>query len=100
MLNPREQFESAVVGLSGTVTGTVAGSAHKDNPYLHPFGNDWECWIAIDRNRGFEQFLAPSNAGSTGTDDYGRETRNAQRLVQDVQNNPDIFVPSTLPMRA
>jgi hypothetical protein len=46
VLNPADDYENIFVGLSGWVIAPDISGA--DNPFLHPFGTDWEFYIAPD----------------------------------------------------
>ena len=54
------------VGLSGEVLDQkLSGSDNdfsRDMPFLHPFYNDWECYIAPDKQ--YASLLAPNNSGT------------------------------------
>lgn len=90
LLNPNDEFEGQghLVGVSGTIVHAEMSAS--DNPYLHPFGTDWECWIAVDAGRGFEKLLAHSNKGDfrspasvvEGGGDYGRATAIAREWLK------------------
>src|SRR4051812_43250770 len=55
IIDPESEYEQPAVGLSGTVIGPeVSGS---DNPFLHPFLNDYEFHVAPDPR--YFDLLAP-----------------------------------------
>ncbi len=45
ILNPTNEYDDRVAVAGWTIQPQVSG---QDNPFLHPFGNDWECSIAPD----------------------------------------------------
>jgi hypothetical protein len=54
-LNPEQEYDIPLVGLSGRAivlpykdTVIRNGMSGSDNPFLHPFGNDWEFFVAPD----------------------------------------------------
>jgi hypothetical protein len=65
VLDPASQYESDLVGLSGT--GLLPKVSDRDVWFTHPFGFDWEFFIAPDDP--YMGTLAPSNASASG--EYG-----------------------------
>lgn len=66
-------FDSPLVGLTGTtLLPQLSGT---DLPFSHPFGNDWECYVAPDPP--YQSLLASSNKGGPGADDYGNAANHA-----------------------
>jgi hypothetical protein len=57
ILPPRNEFEVHIVGVSGTAIENKITTT--DNPFLHPFGNDYEFFIAPDKN--YTPLLSPNN---------------------------------------
>jgi hypothetical protein len=89
VLDNNDQFDRKLVGASGTViTPELAAS---DNPITHPFGKDWECWMALDPGRGYEELLSSSNHGRLGeaaTEDYLKASEHAMDKRLPVPENP------------
>ena len=56
------EFDQRLVGFSGTIVEEPTYSG-KDLPFTHPFGTDWEFFVAPDQS--YASLLAPSN-GCTG----------------------------------
>ncbi len=56
VLNPSEEFDLDFVGLSGWAYSPVISD--KDNPFLHPFGFDWEFLTAPDAP--YQSLAAPT----------------------------------------
>lgn len=48
IFNPDEDYEVDLVGLSGRAIVTRNQLSAHDTPFLHPFGDDWEFYIAPD----------------------------------------------------
>ena len=48
IFNPDEDYEVDAVGLSGRAVVNGNGLSTNDNVFLHPFGTDWEFYIAPD----------------------------------------------------
>ena len=73
-------------GLSGQVlfpqdVAENAGLSQHDVPFTHPFGFDWETFIAPDAT--FNTLLAPSNTGvSAGSDQAAGEYADAMKVAQ------------------
>jgi hypothetical protein len=67
VLSPSEDYEVDLIGLSGLVIS--ANLSDKDNPFLHPFGFDWEFFIAPDPQ--YQYLAAPpppsSNSSAVGS---------------------------------
>lgn len=59
ILNPDNEYDSNLVGLSGTVVHSK--NSPSDLPFTHPFGNDWECFVALDTP--YLPLIGPSNKG-------------------------------------
>src|SRR5262249_38136471 len=57
ILDPQNQFDERLVGLTGWVVATHLSD--NDNPFLHPFGFDWNLDVVVDA--GFHQLVAPQN---------------------------------------
>jgi hypothetical protein len=76
VLNPTSEFDDDLVGLSGTAVSPEISEG--DMPFTHPFGFDWEFYVAPDQP--YLSLLAPSNAGRPGDDG---EFINAVRHARD-----------------
>jgi hypothetical protein len=67
VLNPSEEFEVNPVSISGTAVlppeNGPTGISSVDCPFTHPFGFDWNCYIAPDPDSPYTSLLAPSNTG-------------------------------------
>ena len=60
VLAPDEEYDQfSLVGASGWVINN--GPSPADFPFNHPFGGDWEFWLAPDAS--FTGLLAPGNSG-------------------------------------
>jgi hypothetical protein len=59
ILDTRNEFDADIVGLSGTAI--LPSISTKDIPFSHPFGFDWEFFVAPDPQ--YTNLLAPSNTG-------------------------------------
>ncbi len=61
---PAEDYDEETVALSGwLLEPELSGN---DVPFAHPFGNDWECMVALDAE--FTGLLAAGNAVPDGSD--------------------------------
>lgn len=56
-IGPAAEYDASFVGLSGWVI--VPDLSDEDNPFLHPFGFDWEFYVAPDS--GSQWLAAPTN---------------------------------------
>jgi len=64
LLDQHDEFDTKLVGISGTAIYKESGPlSSSDNPFLHPFGFDYEFFIAPDPQ--YVSLLAPNNL-STG----------------------------------
>jgi len=59
VLDPASEFDIQIVGVSGTVV--MPALAENDVPFTHPFGLDWEFFLAPDQR--YAGLLAPGNRG-------------------------------------
>jgi hypothetical protein len=66
VIAPDEDLDLDTVGFSGWLLEPELSGA--DVPFTHPFGNDWECMVALDRP--YTGLLAP---GNVVPDDTGGE---------------------------
>jgi hypothetical protein len=103
VLDPGSEFETDLVGLSGTAivphAGTpTAGISDRDVWFTHPFGFDWEFFVVPDQQ--YLTTLAPSNSSMTGeygdaithaTNDLGI---NASAGVLGVETDQDLVPPA------
>jgi hypothetical protein len=67
-----DEIDDNLVGLSGTAVNVQLSD--DDIPFTHPFGFDWEFFVASDP--AYWRLLAPSNIGS-GDQEYSDATANA-----------------------
>jgi hypothetical protein len=90
VLNPQSELDSYVTGLSGTAINPMISSA--DLPFSHPFGNDFEFFIAPDSR--YSSLLARSNK-EPPLDEDGREYREAIEAARALLP-PEVPVPGVL----
>lgn len=62
VLHPDAELDEEVVGATGVVVTPKLSKG--DVPFTHPFGLDWEFFVALDAP--YTSLLAPSNAGPDG----------------------------------
>ncbi len=80
ILNEAEEYDSPVVGLSGTAFDCKPSPT--DFPFTHPFGGDFECFIAPDP--AFVPLLAYSNRNPNDPDYLQAKTTAINALGPDV----------------
>lgn len=80
ILNQAEEYESPVVGLTGTTFGCQPSPT--DFPFTHPFGGDFECFIVPDP--AFVPLLAYSNRNPDSGDYLDAKNHAIQALGPDV----------------
>jgi hypothetical protein len=66
ILDPTSEYDGDAVGISGTVV--LPDISAKDVPFLHPFGFDYEFYIAPDAQ--YNSLLAPSNVAPAAGSGY------------------------------
>lgn len=64
--DPTSEYENGAVGISGTAV--LPGISAGDVPFVHPFGFDYEFYIAPDAQ--YNALLAPSNVAPAPGSDY------------------------------
>ena len=57
VLDPREEYDAHLIGATGWLIGPEFSGS--DVPFSHPFGFDWEFYVALDSDYSF--LLAPAN---------------------------------------
>src|SRR6266436_3108616 len=76
VLNTADEFGSDLVGLSGRAIVLRSGISDRDVPFTHPFGFDWEFYVAPDAP--YTALFAPSN-----TDRFANDPNAAKFLKPD-----------------
>ncbi len=61
--SPADELDAPVIAAAGRVIGPEVSST--DNPFSHPFGNDWECYVEVDPR--YRAVLSPVNGASGDT---------------------------------
>jgi hypothetical protein len=97
IIDPDSEYEQPAVGLSGTVIGPeLSGS---DNPFLHPFLNDYEFYVAPDQR--YLDLLAPrmtddsyKNATKTANTKFGLNVPGVIGMEWDGRLVPSQFRPA------
>jgi hypothetical protein len=100
--DPKNEYEEVPAGLSGVALfppqdAKTRGLSSRDVPFTHPFGFDWETFIAPDS--AYISLLAPSN-GPQAVDEYRDAVQRAQQLglavpngVLNVETDQDLIPP-------
>src|SRR5262249_51466233 len=80
VVNRNSEFDDYVVGISGV--GVWPHISGEDLPFTHPFGNDWEFFIAPDQQ--YTSLLAKNNlvTNPSGDKDYFTARDRAERLLR------------------